>query len=226
MSSVVRVEYPDLSTEAQPNEVTLTGDPLRVSVRQDQKSIIEVEAGDSGVTIEGSPFDDSIIGGDGEDTIVGGAGNDTIIGGGAIDSISGGDGNDVLEIGSGDSVSGGAGEDTIRLDLSLALDSNNLPSISDFEQGQDVITVTNADNNAEGLVYDRDTGVLLLGDTAVVQVSDELTLSASDINLDGNDAPISLIDSNETTVYQFYILLKKFISTPSVKLRNPLLRKT
>ena len=69
-----------------------------------KKSIIEVKAGDSGVTLEGSPFEDSIIGGAGADTIVGGDGNDTIVGGGAADSISGGDGNDVLEVGAGDTV--------------------------------------------------------------------------------------------------------------------------
>ncbi|MEO0926050.1 MAG: hypothetical protein AAFY63_09275, partial [Cyanobacteria bacterium J06643_13] len=63
MSNVVRIEYPDLSTELARNELTVTGDSLEVISRDDQRSIIQVLTSDSDISIVGSPLDDTIVGG-------------------------------------------------------------------------------------------------------------------------------------------------------------------
>ena len=227
MSSVVRIEYPDLSTELQTNEVTFTGDSLEVTSREDQRSLIEVEAGDAGVSITSGPFEDtiiggagndsidggdgsdSIVGGEGSDSIVGGEGHDTIVGGSGNDTIVGGGGNDVLEISSGDVVSGGAGADTIQLDLSQEFDPDNLPQISDFQSGQDKIVLLDGDDSTDtpdqDLVFDEETGALIIeGKEALQLTGGDFSLTASDIDYEGGDLSISTIDSSETTVYQFF----------------------
>jgi Ca2+-binding RTX toxin-like protein len=97
-----------------------------------------------GVTINGSDFRDSISGSDGDDSITGGGGSDTLSGAKGDDTLSGGLGNDRLSLGSsfgseialklafggdGDdyfilgyqargTVDGGAGTDTVELDVS------------------------------------------------------------------------------------------------------------
>lgn len=185
MSNVVRVEYPDLSTELQPNEAILTGDSLEVFARQDQRSIIEVQTGDTGVSITGSPFDDSITGG---------AGNDSIVGG---------EGNDFLEIGSGDTVSSGAGNDSIVLDLSQDFDFNNPPTISDFRSGEDQFSFI-SNNDSISAVFDEETNTLLVDGEPVVQLEEELSLSASDLDFGGEELLLDTIDSSETTLYEFF----------------------
>lgn len=226
MSSVVRIEYPDLSTDLQTNEITLTGDSLEVTSREDQRSLIEVETGDDGVSITSGPLQDTIVGGAGDDTIVGGAGNDSIIGGAGNDSIDGGAGgdtivggagrdtivggagNDVLEITSGDTISTGAGSDIIRLDLSQEFDADNLPSIKDFQSGEDIITVLDGDDSTEtpanDITFDEETGTLIFEGQAAVQLDGDFSLTASDIDYAGSGLAISTIDSSETTVYQFF----------------------
>lgn len=206
MSSVVRVEYLDLSTELVPNEFTVTGDKLEVFTREDQRSIAEVESGDSDspVAITGGNFDDTIMGGVGDDTLVGGDGNDNITGGAGKDDIDAGAGDDTLKIGLGDIVSTGEGADRILLDLPQEVDITELPVITDFQPGEDEISVFAVDNAAEVPVYDRETGVLFLDSQEVVQLDQGLLLSEDDIEIPGNDLPVSFVNSSETTVFRFF----------------------
>ena len=200
--NTVRVLYPDLLTENEPAEIISTGDDLNITVFDDQRSEVEVESGDGSVTITGSQF---------ADTITGGAGNDSISGGDGNDSISGGDGDDVLSVGSGDTVSSGDGNDVFQFDLSQGLDIANTPTILDL-QPEDKITILNAQDSAEGPVYDRNTGVLLLGDQKLVDIGQDVDLSTLQIDInpddtDDTDKPkpfISQINSAEITVYRFY----------------------
>lgn len=69
---------------------------------------------------------DTINGGDGRDTIYGGSGNDIVDGGAGSDTVDAGSGDDVAIFiagendGSYDSYDGGSGQDTLRLELTLA----------------------------------------------------------------------------------------------------------
>lgn len=204
MTNVVRVEYPDLSTELVKNELKITGDSLVITTREDQKSLIEVEDGNSSVTINSGPLDDTIIGGAGNDIIRGGAGNDNISGGPGKDRVSGGDGDDVLKIGPGDTISGGSGTNIFQFDLSQDFTSDDLPQIVDFKPGKDRIAVQGDDNLTESPVYDRKSGVVLLNGKEVVKLGEGLILNADDIEVSGNDLPVSLIDTGDTTVYRFF----------------------
>ena len=196
MSSTVKVLYPDLLSESGASEILNTGDDLNITVFKDQRSEVEVQSGDGPVTITGSQFDDTITGGAGNDIITGGAGND---------SINGGDGNDVLNIGSGDIVSSGSGTDTFKFDLSQDLDLTNPPTIVDL-QPEDKIAVLNAEDSSEVPVYDRKTGVVLLGDRKIVKIAEGADPSTLNFGVnDGDPEPItSQINSGEVTVYRFY----------------------
>ena len=81
---------------------------------------------DPGVTLYGTPGDDTLTGGGGDDyldggagndVLYGGAGNDTLYGGAGNDTLYGGDGNDYLDGGDGaDSMVGGRGNDIYIVD--------------------------------------------------------------------------------------------------------------
>lgn len=90
-------------------------------------------AGDD--TLDGGDGNDALVGGIGNDTLIGGAGNDALAGeagndilrdGAGNDAIAGGDGNDIFihnvpeNIGATDAAAGGAGTDTLVLELTLA----------------------------------------------------------------------------------------------------------
>ena len=206
MTSTLRVEYVDLSTELVPNELTSSGDTLEFIGQEDQRMFAEVEAGVSPVSIAGGSLNDTMVGGAGSDSISGGAGSDSISGGAGNDNIAGGAGDDVLEIGAGDIVSSGAGEDIIQFDLSQISDTGELPTITDFQPGEDDITlVEDEDSDAQAtLVYDQETGTLILDGSPIVSLGEELSLGAGDINVSGNDLDISTVNSSETAVYRFF----------------------
>lgn len=204
MSSVARIEYLDLSTELVPNEITVTGDSLEVFTREDQRSIAEVESGDSPVSITGGNLDDTIIGGVGDDTIIGGEGDDNITGGAGDDDIMGGAGNDILKIGLGDTVTTGDGIDRILFTLPEEFNSEELPTVVDFQPGEDEVAVFGVDNSAEVPVYDRESGVLFIDGIEVVDLGEDLRLGEDDIELAGNNLPVSQINSSETTVFRFF----------------------
>ncbi|MEL6909539.1 MAG: hypothetical protein AAGK10_07010 [Cyanobacteria bacterium J06555_3] len=224
MSNVVRIEYPDLSTELARNELTVTGDSLEVISRDDQRSIIQVLTSDSDISIVGSPLDDTIVGGAngddvdagagndrietgaGDDTIVGAAGNDTIVGGAGNDIIDAGDGDDVIDIRFGDTITTGKGIDTVRFYASQDFDNQELPTITDFEPGEDKISVlpsANSSDSAQDLVYDRTTGILLVEGKSTIQIDGDFSLTADDLNFEASELSFSAISSDETVVYQF-----------------------
>ena len=204
MPNVVRVEYPDLSTELVPNEFTVTGDRLEVFIREDQRGIAEVESGDTPVSITGGSLDDTIVGGAGNDTIIGGTGNDNITGGAGIDNITAGPGDDIVKIGFGDTVSLGDGVDRILVDHPQESDSDKPPIIADFNPSEDSISIFGVENSQEAPVYDIGSGVILLDSREVVQLDEGLILDENDVELTGNDLPVSILKSSETTVYRFF----------------------
>ncbi|SFJ33683.1 type I secretion C-terminal target domain (VC_A0849 subclass) [Phyllobacterium sp. CL33Tsu] len=67
--------------------------------------------------VYGSKYDDHIVGDAGDNFLTGNAGNDTIVGGGGFDRINAGEGNDTIEISSLSKVSGGAGFDTLIVNV-------------------------------------------------------------------------------------------------------------
>lgn len=94
--------------------------------------------GDSGNDrIVGGPEEDRLFGGVGNDILVGGTGNDRLKGGIGNDRLKGNTGNDTLEGGAGnDILTGGLGNDRFQFDL-----NSGKNTISDFEQGIDVIRI-------------------------------------------------------------------------------------
>ena len=204
MTSVVRLEYPDLSTELVKSELSFAGDSLNITGQDDQRALVEVEAGDSPVTITTGSLDDTIVGGAGNDIINGGAGSDNISGGPGNDNIKGGDGDDVLAIGPGDTVSSGGGKDILQFDLSEEYDAENLPTIEDFAPGEDKIAILGEENPSEAPVYDRENGSLLLEGKELVKLDAGLKLTPDDVEVSGNDLQVSSIDSSETTVFRFF----------------------
>lgn len=68
--------------------------------------------------VYGTKFDDRIVGDAGDNFLTGNDGNDTLIGGGGFDRINAGNGDDIVEISSLSKVSGGAGVDTLIIDVS------------------------------------------------------------------------------------------------------------
>ena len=212
MTSVVRLEYPDLSTELVKSELSFAGDSLDITGQDDQRAFVEVEAGDAPVTITTGSLDDTIVGGSGNDIISGGAGSDNIDGGPGNDNIQGGDGDDVLAIGPGDTVSSGGGTDILQFDLAQEYDAENLPTIEDFAPGEDRIAILGDENPTATPVYDSNTGSLIVDGEEIVQLKPDLKLTSADVTIGGtvggtsvtpDPTPIT-IDSSETTVFRFF----------------------
>ena len=204
MSTSVRVEYPNLSTEDFLHEFSVTGDDLEIVVRQDQSTLATVESGDAPISITGSDFADTIVGGAGDDTINGGDGDDNIEGGAGVDVIDSGAGNDTLKIGFGDTVVAGAGAKTILLDLSEGSDSSEIPVIEGFIPGEDEIRLFGVENAVEVAVFDEESETLLIDGEPVVQLDEVTVLAPDDIELQGNDLDVSNVDTGETTVFRFF----------------------
>jgi hypothetical protein len=113
---------------------------------------------ESGISIAGTPFNDSyvgssygdtIAGGAGNDTILGGAGNDMLLGGAGDDTLQGQAGSDILNGGSGNnSFSGGTGADHFVIspggdntifDFTAGLDDIDLTAFSNIHSFGDVL---------------------------------------------------------------------------------------
>lgn len=100
-------------------------------------------------TITGGAGNDHIFGNAGDDLLLGESGNDTLEGGIGNDTLRGGADNDTLIGGEGyDSLSGGVGNDTFLFDYSTYFTSpdpgyEDVDTINDFTQGEDVIHITN-----------------------------------------------------------------------------------
>lgn len=93
--------------------------------------------------LEGDDGNDRLDGGAGHDELEGGNGNDTLIGGAGNDELDGGDGNDLFVFNAGrDAVEDfNVGEDKIKLDASLGIDSFSelMSKASTVDDGDDVL---------------------------------------------------------------------------------------
>ena len=118
------------------------------------------------LTATGGAGNDILIGGTVNDSLTGGAGNDSLTGGIGNDSLTGGAGNDSLT-GSADSdtLTGGAGDDIFR--YAALTDSNagtltgaiTFDTITDFNKGQDKISVVGLGFNAATALVDAQVAV-------------------------------------------------------------------
>lgn len=166
--------------------------------------------GDGDDSLRGLSGDDTIEGSVGNDIIVAGDGSDVVTGGAGEDKIDGGAGDDILNVASGDVVTGGAGRDRISIELNEDFDPKNPPKVTDFGSGEDRISAVKADGSpVDGDVsLDAETGTLIVNGQAVVEVETDgddgdFILSPQDIDFGDGNRPISVIDSSETTVYEF-----------------------
>ena len=165
-------------------------------------------------TISGETGDDRLLGGGGNDEISGGQGSDIINGNGGSNIITGGDGNDRLIVESGGStITGGAGQDIFQLNFTeLRGGGENPPSIdelglaiteiTDFEPGEDKIRIEGL-SGTEAPIYNQDTGILALDDVEIAQLSAGLNISPKDVEIAGNDNPLSTVNNSEAKVYRF-----------------------
>jgi Domain of unknown function (DUF4214)/RTX calcium-binding nonapeptide repeat (4 copies) len=118
------------------------------------------------LTATGSAGNDILIGGAGNDILTGGAGNDILTGGDGNDILTGSAGNDTLTGGAGnDTLTGGAGNDIFG--YAALTDSNALTltgaitfdTITDFNKGQDKISVVGLGFNAANALVDAQVAV-------------------------------------------------------------------
>ncbi|MEM6727484.1 MAG: calcium-binding protein [Pseudomonadota bacterium] len=108
--------------------------------------------GDGADTSFGGEGDDMIVGGQGNDTSNGGAGDDLLVGNFAFDLLTltpseggetggddlfGGTGEDTIILGAHDEAEGGAGADV----FAVLLETETVPSVSDFDTDEDEIVV-------------------------------------------------------------------------------------
>lgn len=118
--SVVSGRHNDSVSGAEGNDTVRAGDGADTVHAGDGHDIVQGGGGHDRITGDGG--DDRLEGGGGNDVIFGGEGHDRILGGDGADSIFAEGGNDLvihtLDLG-GDSARGGAGHDTLRLDLTL-----------------------------------------------------------------------------------------------------------
>ncbi|UUO16893.1 DUF4214 domain-containing protein [Dolichospermum heterosporum] len=125
-------------------------------------------------TLTGGDGNDTLTGGAGNDTLTGGAGNDTLTGGASNDTLTGGDGNDTLTGGAGsDTLTGGAGNDIFG--YAALTDSNagtltgaiTFDTITDFNKGQDKISVVGLGFNAATALFNAQEKVNATNETEI-----------------------------------------------------------
>ena len=152
--------------------------------------------GDGDDLLKGGAGDDRLFGQVGDDTLDGGRGND-VLDGSAVDSrgetdvLDGGHGNDTLAGDGADRLTGGSGADRFlfRADGSSEGPSdraeNEVPLITDFEPGIDVIEITWADPGGEDPAVEMrpsgDGTDIVLNGRVVAHVADQQGMSAEGI---------------------------------------------
>ena len=98
--------------------------------------------GNGNDTLSGGDDNDNLYGEEGDDVLYGGNGNDALIGGNGSDTLYGNDGADLLNGGAGNDIYiGGAGADVFVVENSV---NGTLDRIADFQQGADIIRLTNS----------------------------------------------------------------------------------
>ena len=169
---------------------------------------------DGADAIDGGGGDDAISGGLGNDSLAGREGNDTLSDISGENVFDGGAGDDRLIVQSGDStLTGGAGSDIFQFNFTSESDPENPPNIedlgitisriTDFEPGEDRIAIQGLEGT-EAPIYNRDTGIISLDDLDIVQLAAGLNISEEDLEIVGNNNPISIVDNSESTVYRFF----------------------
>ncbi|WP_420391312.1 hypothetical protein [Acuticoccus sp.] len=168
-----------------------------ISGGQDRDTL---DGGDGGDLLVGNNGDDVIEGGSGNDVALGGAGFDIVRGGAGKDSLDGGngademfgdEGDDILFGGRGDDlIFGGEGDDTVIgsggsdifvvLDGEDGADADGTDTITDFQDGRDVIALFNGAD------------------------FDDLAFAGEEVSLDGNViAVVTGVDTTTLTVDDF-----------------------
>lgn len=169
-------------------------------------------------TINAGAGNDGIWGGAGDDELFGEAGDDSIKGGLGENILDGGAGDDRLIIESGGStLTGGAGEDIFQFNFSSLTETEGdnaeapdleelgivISEITDFQPGSDQLTIQGL-GGTEAPIYNSDTGVLSLDDVEIAQLAANLNISEEDIEIAGNNNPLSIVDNQERNVYRFF----------------------
>ncbi|MEL6441739.1 MAG: hypothetical protein AAFQ80_21105 [Cyanobacteria bacterium J06621_8] len=175
--------------------------------------------------ITGGVLDDILSGFGGADTINGGPGNDQLFGGDGDDIISAGIGQDLVDGGAGNdrliindggsTLTGGSGSDIFQLDFSALGGADNIEpanleelgiaisEITDFQPGEDQITIQGLGGTAAP-IYNSDTGILSLDDVEIAQLAANLNISEGDIEIAGNNNPLSVVNNSENAVFRFF----------------------
>ncbi|MEM7756747.1 MAG: hypothetical protein AAF298_01250 [Cyanobacteria bacterium P01_A01_bin.40] len=169
-------------------------------------------------TINGGDGNDGISGGAGEDQLFGEDGDDTISGGSGENIIDGGAGADRLVIESGGStLTGGTGSDIFQFNFSSETNSESdtmetpdleelgiaISEITDFQPGTDKLTIQGL-GGTEAPIYNSDTGIFSLDEVEIAQLAANLNISTDDIEIAGNNNPLSIVNNAEATVYRFF----------------------
>jgi hypothetical protein len=148
--------------------------------------------------LDGGIGDDSLAGGEGNDSLVGGEGNDTLNDRFGNNTLEGGAGDDRIIVTDGNNIlTGGAGRDTFHFKLTES--SQQINEITDFQTESDRIIIQTSESDPVAS-YDRETGILSLGDRDVARLDADLDIDVSEIEFIG----IEPEDSEGSTVYRFY----------------------
>lgn len=124
-----------------------------------------MKGGGGADALNGGGGADRMFGNGGDDVLIGRGGADRLYGGAGADTLNGGGGNDVIEVGPGEDVAtGGAGADVFIIRL-----SSETATITDFQDGQDLIAFYKADDFADlTIVADGRDAIISAGSTSVV----------------------------------------------------------
>ena len=138
------------------NASAITGTVVVGSTANASTVAMNITTGAGAATVTGGTGADTFTAGAGAATFVGGNGNDTMTGSGVADTLTGGAGVDSIAGGAGnDSINGSAGNDTLTGDagndhFQLALSTDGNVTITDFTDGNDLISIADAVINPAG----------------------------------------------------------------------------
>jgi len=166
-------------------------------------------------TMQAIAADSYLNGLDGNDLLQGDSGSDMLVGGQGQDVLTGGAGDDLLagEIGS-DTLSGGAGRDGFYF---ITTDLGSLDTITDFQPGQDFISLHHAlvNTNGSGATWTYIGASSFSGTLGQVRFVNELL----QVDLDGNTfADISVRLQGLAAFDQAWLSVPAFASAASVAL--------
>lgn len=156
-----------------------------------------VMGGEGDDTVLGDSQDDILHGNAGNDVLGGGNGDDRLLGGAGDDVLNGGRGDDMLMGNAGaDTLDGGAGNDALTggggADIFVFATGSDQDTITDFEDGIDLIDISGFDPAVIALVSDPSyvETILAGASTVIASGSDALAIennSSVDITLTADD---------------------------------------